>query len=55
VAQTDLSKLGIRLLVGPAAGIFFIAGVVVLSFYPISRKFYDTVIMPKVAERDRSA
>jgi GPH family glycoside/pentoside/hexuronide:cation symporter len=53
-AQTDLSKLGIRLLVGPAAGIFFIAGVVVLSFYPISRKYYDTVILPKVAERDRA-
>jgi GPH family glycoside/pentoside/hexuronide:cation symporter len=54
-AQTDVSKLGIRLLVGPAAAVFFIAGVVVLSFYPISRKYYDTVIMPKVAERDRSA
>ncbi len=53
-AQTDVSKLGIRLLVGPAAAVFFIAGVVVLSFYPISRKYYDTVIMPKVAERDRS-
>ncbi len=53
-AQTDFSKLGIRLLVGPAAAVFFIVGIVILSFYPISRKYYETVIMPKVAERDRS-
>jgi GPH family glycoside/pentoside/hexuronide:cation symporter len=52
-AQTASSQLGIRLLVGPLAAIFFIGGVVVLSFYPITRKYYDTVIMPKVAEWDK--
>jgi GPH family glycoside/pentoside/hexuronide:cation symporter len=55
IAQTESSKLGIRLLVGPVAAVFFIAGIVALSFYPISRKYYDTVILPKVAERDRTA
>ena len=53
VPQTEHAKLGIQLLVGPVAAVFFIAGVVVLSFYPITRKYYDTVIMPKVAEWDR--
>jgi GPH family glycoside/pentoside/hexuronide:cation symporter len=48
-AQTATSQLGIRLLVGPVAAVFFIAGVVILSFYPITRKYYETQIMPKVA------
>jgi len=52
VSQTESSKLGIQLLVGPIAAVFFIAGVLVLSFYPITRKYYQTVIMPRVAERD---
>ncbi len=54
VAQTDSAKLGIRLLVGPVAVVFFIAGVVVLSFYPITRKYYQTVILPKVAAREKA-
>jgi GPH family glycoside/pentoside/hexuronide:cation symporter len=53
VAQSASSQLGIRLLVGPIPAVFFIAGVVVLSFYPITRKYYETEIMPKVAEWDR--
>ncbi|HVP20196.1 MAG TPA: MFS transporter [Spirochaetia bacterium] len=53
VPQTDGAKLGIQLLVGPIAAVFFIAGVIVLSFYPITRKYYQTVIMPKAAEWDR--
>jgi GPH family glycoside/pentoside/hexuronide:cation symporter len=53
VPQTEHAKLGIQLLVGPVAAVFFIAGVVVLSFYPITRKYYDTVIMPKVMEWDK--
>ena len=52
VTQTALSKLGIRLLVGPLAAVFVVAGVVVLSFYPITRKFYEERILPKVAERE---
>jgi glycoside/pentoside/hexuronide:cation symporter, GPH family len=53
VDQTALSKTGIQLLVGPIAGIFFLAGVVVFAFYPITRKYYDTEIMPKVAEWEK--
>jgi glycoside/pentoside/hexuronide:cation symporter, GPH family len=52
VPQTEHAKLGIQLLVGPVAAVFFIAGIVVLSFYPITRKYYHNVIMPKVAEWD---
>ncbi len=47
--QTETAKTGIQLLIGPIAAVFFIAGFIVLSFYPISRKYYDGVIMPKVA------
>ncbi|MGA2480065.1 MAG: MFS transporter [Spirochaetia bacterium] len=53
VPQTEHAKLGIQLLVGPVAAVFFIVGVVVLSFYPITRKYYDTMIMPKVMEWDK--
>lgn len=53
VTQSDLSILGIRLLVGPIAAVFFVAGVVVLSFYPITRKYYETEILPRVAVWDR--
>jgi len=52
-AQTATSQLGIRLLVGPLSAVFFIAGVVILSFYPITRKYYETQIMPKVAEWEK--
>jgi GPH family glycoside/pentoside/hexuronide:cation symporter len=52
VAQSASSIFGIRFLCGPAPAVFFIAGVVVLSFYPISRRYYETVIMPKVAARN---
>ncbi|HEY9595087.1 MAG TPA: MFS transporter [Spirochaetia bacterium] len=51
--QTETAKLGIQLLIGPISAVFFIAGFIVLSFYPISRKFYDAEILPKVAEWDR--
>jgi hypothetical protein len=30
-----------------------VAGVVVLSFYPITKKYYETVIMPKAAAWNR--
>ncbi len=53
VSQTETSKLGIQLLVGPIGGVFFLAGVIVMAFYPITRKYYDTQILPKVAEWDR--
>jgi GPH family glycoside/pentoside/hexuronide:cation symporter len=53
VEQTETSKLGIQLLVGPIGGVFFLAGVIAMAFYPITRKYYDTEILPKVAEWDR--
>ncbi|HUI70704.1 MAG TPA: MFS transporter [Spirochaetia bacterium] len=52
-AQTEPAKLGIQLLVGPIAAVFFIAGVIVLSFYPITKKYYETVIVPKVAQWEK--
>jgi glycoside/pentoside/hexuronide:cation symporter, GPH family len=55
VAQDALSKLGIRLLVGPIAVLFVLIGIVVLSFYPITRKYYDERILPKVLLRDEEA
>ncbi len=51
VVQSALSKLGIKLLCGPIPAAFFIAGVIVLSFYPINRAFYDR-ILEKVKARD---
>lgn len=42
--QTDLAKVGIRLLVGPVPALFFIAGVFVLSFYPINHAFYQRIV-----------
>ena len=53
VPQTETAKLGIQLLVGPIAAVFYIAGVAVLAFYPITKKYYETEIMPKVAAWDR--
>jgi glycoside/pentoside/hexuronide:cation symporter, GPH family len=53
VAQTELSLLGIRLLCGPIPVLFFIAGIVILSFYPITRVKYQE-ILDKIALRDGS-
>jgi GPH family glycoside/pentoside/hexuronide:cation symporter len=50
--QTESSKLGIQLLVGPIGGVFFLAWVIVFAFYPITRRYYDTEILPKVAAWD---
>jgi glycoside/pentoside/hexuronide:cation symporter, GPH family len=52
VDQTALAKLGIRLLVGPIAAFFVVVGVVILSFYPITRSYYQEKILPRVAQRD---
>ena len=52
VEQTPLAKLGIRLLLGPIAAVFVIGGIVLVSFYPITRKFYEERILPKVAARE---
>ena len=54
VEQTPLAKMGIRLLLGPIAAVFVVVGVVLVSFYPITRKYYDERIMPKVLARDKA-
>jgi len=54
VEQTPLAKMGIRLLLGPIAAVFVVVGVVLVSFYPSTRKYYDERIMPKVLARDKA-
>jgi len=51
VAQTEQALLGIRLLCGPIPVLFFIAGIIVLSYYPITREKYQE-ILEKIALRD---
>ena len=51
--QPASAILGIRLLTGPIPALFFIAGIVALSFYPISREAY-ALIMKKVEEREQA-
>ena len=55
VEQTPLARTGIKLLIGPVSIIFILAGIITLSFYPITRKYYETQIAPKVAELDRGS
>ena len=52
--QPDSAILGIRLLVGPVPAIFFIGGITMLSFYPITREVYQE-IMRKAAAREAAA
>jgi glycoside/pentoside/hexuronide:cation symporter, GPH family len=42
--QAASAKIGIRLLIGPVPAIFFIAGVIVLSYYPINHEFYQRIV-----------
>ncbi len=41
--QSDLSLLGIRLLVGPVTAAFFVLSIAVISFYPIDKKRYGEI------------
>jgi GPH family glycoside/pentoside/hexuronide:cation symporter len=43
VEQTDTAILGIRLLCGPVPAVFFITGIIVLIFYPITPKYYAEI------------
>ena len=49
--QPASAILGIRLLTGPVPALFFIAGIIVLGFYPITREAYAEIVR-KVAERE---
>lgn len=50
-AQTETAQLGIRIFLGPVPAFIFIAGAVVLYFYPINEEKYDEIIA-KIKERD---
>jgi GPH family glycoside/pentoside/hexuronide:cation symporter len=52
VQQEVSAQFGIRLLCGPIPFLFFIAGVIVLFFYPINQTFYNN-ILTKISERRR--
>jgi GPH family glycoside/pentoside/hexuronide:cation symporter len=52
--QPASAVLGIRLLTGPIPAVFFIAGIIVLSFYPITKEVYAE-IMEKVKKREEEA
>jgi len=41
--QTELAKLGIRILTGPLPALFFIAGVLILRHYPITAQTYEKI------------
>ncbi len=43
-AQEPLALLGIRLLCGPIPVVFFLGGIIVLSFYPITPKRYQEIL-----------
>jgi GPH family glycoside/pentoside/hexuronide:cation symporter len=51
VEQPESALIGIRLIAGPVPAFFFIAGVVVLSFYPISNSVYQQ-IQEKIKRRE---
>lgn len=44
VAQDSTAILGIRLLMGPIPAVIFIAGIIILSFYPITEKVYNRML-----------
>lgn len=52
--QPQSAILGIRLLSGPIPALFFLAGIVVLSFYPITKEVYEQ-ILEKVKKREEEA
>ncbi|MFP4375790.1 MAG: MFS transporter [Spirochaetales bacterium] len=51
-SQSDPAIFGIRLLAGPIPALFFILGVIVLSFYPITHERYEE-IKAKSEQRQR--
>ena len=48
--QSASALFGIRLLVGPVPALFFVLGIAVLHFYPITNAYYAT-IKERVRER----
>ncbi len=52
--QSASAMFGIRLLTGPVPALFFIGGIIVLSFFPITTKKYQE-IMKKVEKMEQKA
>jgi GPH family glycoside/pentoside/hexuronide:cation symporter len=52
--QSEAALFGIRLLTGPIPAIFFILGVIVLSYFPITNEMYQD-IMRRIEERTAAA
>ncbi|MFP4612344.1 MAG: MFS transporter [Spirochaetaceae bacterium] len=42
--QSESALLGIRLLCGPIPIVFWIAGILVLLFYPVTREYYEEIL-----------
>jgi GPH family glycoside/pentoside/hexuronide:cation symporter len=42
--QTEAANFAIRVLCGPVPMLFFAAGIAVLSFYPVTREYYEKVL-----------
>jgi GPH family glycoside/pentoside/hexuronide:cation symporter len=53
-SQSSSAMFGIRLLTGPVPALFFIGGIIVLSFFPITTKLYQE-IMKKVEMMEKKA
>jgi GPH family glycoside/pentoside/hexuronide:cation symporter len=53
VEQTDSARIGIRMIAGPIPAAFFIAGVIVMSFYPITNEYYRR-LQAKIDARNRA-
>ena len=49
---TSMEKFGIKLLCGPVPAFFFIMGIIILSFYPINKEFYNN-ILNKIKEKEK--
>jgi GPH family glycoside/pentoside/hexuronide:cation symporter len=54
--QSELTILGIRLLAGPIPAALILLGIIVLSFYPITRDTYEEILKKvKVRDADNAA
>ncbi|MCF7929041.1 MAG: MFS transporter [Spirochaetales bacterium] len=48
--QTPSAEFGIRFLVGPVPALLFVGGILTLSFYPITRRVYESLVKEKPHE-----
>ncbi|MFW5689681.1 MAG: MFS transporter, partial [Spirochaetota bacterium] len=53
--QPESALVGIRLLVGPIPAAFFVGGIIMLSFYPITREAYAEILRRVKAREEASS